>query len=164
MARLGRPYAAFVSLINTHNPKGLLSRGCDGNPDDFRDIISCNDKVVSEFAAWYRKTDPGAAILIFGDHQAYPNGLEDILDGLAVRPLFNAIINGPKTKTPENRRLLAYDLMPTILEMAGAVVPGGRLGLGTSLFSGRPTLIEEMGLEKLQVLQTSPNKLYETLM
>jgi phosphoglycerol transferase len=166
LAAGGRPYLAFVSFMNTHNPKGLLSRGCEGNPDDFRDVISCSDKVASEFIAWFRKTDPGAAILVFGDHQAYPNGLEGTLAALGERPILNMVINsGNKQRTGGgNRALLAYDLMPTLIEIAGGEIDGGRLGIGTGLYSGEKTLLERMDFDKLQTEQTAPNKLYEKLM
>ncbi|MDR3126434.1 MAG: sulfatase-like hydrolase/transferase [Rickettsiales bacterium] len=165
LAASGRPYAAFVSFMNTHNPKGLLSSRCDGDPDDFRDIAACNDKIAAEFIEWLRSTDPDAAIVVFGDHAAYPNGLEGILGGLSERPLLNIIINGPKVPVNGlNRRFLAYDLMPTIVELAGGRWGGGRLGIGTSLYSGKKTLLETTDFDKLQTEQTAPNKLYGKLM
>ena len=41
------------------------------------------------------------------------------------------------------------DLFPTMLSAMGYTIEGDRLGLGTDLFSGRPTLAEEMGYEEL---------------
>ena len=36
-----------------------------------------------------------------------------------------------------------------MLEAIGAKLPDGKMGLGVSLFSGRKTLVEEFGIQKL---------------
>lgn len=41
----------------------------------------------------------------------------------------------------------AVDLFPTTLAALGCTIEGERLGLGTNLFSGMPTLMETMGIE-----------------
>ena len=41
------------------------------------------------------------------------------------------------------------DFFPTVLSALGCTIPGDRLGLGTNLFSDRPTLGEEMGIDRL---------------
>ena len=41
------------------------------------------------------------------------------------------------------------DIMPTTLAAMGYEIEGNRLGLGTNLFSGVPTLAESLGFEKL---------------
>ena len=38
-------------------------------------------------------------------------------------------------------------MFPTILASMGVEIEGDRLGLGTNLFSGKPTLIERDGFE-----------------
>ena len=40
------------------------------------------------------------------------------------------------------------DYFPTTLAAMGVKIEGDRLGLGTNLFSDKPTLLEEMGWEK----------------
>ena len=49
----------------------------------------------------------------------------------------------------QNRQFCAMDMFPTTLAAMGCIIEGERLGLGTNLFSGRPTLMEEMGYAKL---------------
>ena len=48
-------------------------------------------------------------------------------------------------------------MTPTILAAMGCTIEGERLGLGTNLFSGKPTLIEEMGFNAFndQLCRTS---------
>ncbi len=42
------------------------------------------------------------------------------------------------------------DMFPTTLAALGVEIKGDRLALGTNLFSGRNTLLEDMGFEKLE--------------
>ena len=44
----------------------------------------------------------------------------------------------------------AMDMFPTTLSAMGFEIEGDRLGLAVDLFSGEPTLCEEMGFEKLE--------------
>lgn len=47
----------------------------------------------------------------------------------------------------QNRTATTMDLFPTVLYAAGFGIDGDRLGLGTNLFSTRPTLTEELGYD-----------------
>ena len=50
-------------------------------------------------------------------------------------------------------------MFPTILEAMGAKIPGRALGLGRSLYSLAPTLLEQYGLDSLNnaLEKRSPN-------
>ena len=48
-----------------------------------------------------------------------------------------------------NRLYTPMDLFPTILSALGNQIEGDRLGIGTDLFSARPTLSEELGYDTL---------------
>ena len=45
----------------------------------------------------------------------------------------------------KNRVFTSLDIFPTTLAAMGFEIEGDRLGLGTNLFSSRPTLCEEYG-------------------
>ena len=47
------------------------------------------------------------------------------------------------------REFAPFDFYPTILASLGVQIEGDRLGLGTNLFSGAPTLVERDGLDKV---------------
>ena len=70
------------------------------------------------------------------------------IDENYTRGVYNVIINsaidGDNTK---NRQFSTMDLYPTILASMGVKIEGERLGLGTNLFSGKKTLIEELGFD-----------------
>lgn len=55
-----------------------------------------------------------------------------------------------------------FDLMPTIIESMGGHIAGGRLGLGTSLFSGQKTLIEQEDFDAFNEHIYAKSKLYES--
>ena len=66
------------------------------------------------------------------------------------RHVYNCFINAATTPfRTQNRQFCAMDMFPTTLAAMGCIIEGERLGLGTNLFSGRPTLMEEMGYAKL---------------
>ena len=48
-------------------------------------------------------------------------------------------------KEKKHREYSTFDDFPTTLAALGVEIPGDRLGLGTNLFSGLPTLTEEFG-------------------
>lgn len=52
------------------------------------------------------------------------------------------------------------DIFPTILESLGATIQGSRLGLGTSLYSETPTLIELLGYDELNRQMSYTSKFY----
>jgi len=55
-----------------------------------------------------------------------------------------------------------FDFMPTIIESIGGEIEGGRLGLGTSLFSGKETLIEKNGIAEFGQKIYEKSRLYES--
>ena len=66
------------------------------------------------------------------------------------RRQYLAILNSAQEYTLEKtRKMTPMDLFPTTLAALGVEIPGDRLGLGTNLYSGTPTLLEELGLETL---------------
>ncbi|MBQ2745483.1 MAG: hypothetical protein IJF37_07735 [Lachnospiraceae bacterium] len=65
------------------------------------------------------------------------------------RTTYNVIINSKLEATNNiNRDFTTMDMYPTILASIGCEIEGERLGIGTNLYSGIPTVMEEMGKEK----------------
>ena len=82
------------------------------------------------------------------------------------RRIFNAIINPavkPAKGASRNRKFLAFDWLPTILAALGVKVEGERLALGTNLFSGKKTLVEELGsYDAVNLPMEKPSLFYNT--
>jgi phosphoglycerol transferase len=51
-------------------------------------------------------------------------------------------------------------MFPTTLAAIGCEIEGERLGLGANLFSGKPTLVEEMGIEAFDAEMTKTSDYY----
>ena len=79
------------------------------------------------------------------------------------RYIFNAFVNARKKAPDMNRHFTQVDIFPTLVEALGYEIQGGRLGLGTSLFSKRKTLTEELGETTLNQELKKKNSLYESL-
>ena len=65
------------------------------------------------------------------------------------RTVYNCFLNCGLPARTGNRELTTMDLFPTVLAAMGFQIEGDRLGLGANLFSGRPTLCEELGYDAL---------------
>ena len=64
--------------------------------------------------------------------------------------MYNVIINSAIEGTNTiNRNFTTMDMYPTILASIEVQIEGERLGLGTNLFSGKQTLLEEFGYDYL---------------
>jgi len=53
-------------------------------------------------------------------------------------------------------------MAPTILESIGVKLPERRFGIGSSLFSAQPTLLEKYSVEKYKAEINKRSKLYDS--
>lgn len=100
--------------------------------------------------SWYEDT----TIVILGDHISINNTFYDDI-GNYERTIYNCFINSlpdlSNESIAQNREYCTIDYFPTILAALGVDIEGNR-GLGTNLFSGDRTLMEEMRYEKFAIL------------
>ncbi len=133
------PVHLFIQTADTHY----------GTKQEFSEA----SKYVSDFVEWLQRQGNDNLIVIIGDHcnmnHASFMGIEQDdfrYNGNIKRRVFNAFINSSlKPKNMKDRHFATLDFFPTILSAAGVRISGDRLGLGTDLFSDRPTLLEEYG-------------------
>ena len=163
-----KPYFLFMETINTHC-KGYFTKACRdmGFPqNNMEDIARCEDKLVYDFVLWFMKQDPKAVVILLDDHNQEHGSIAKKLEDISDRPLSNVFINTKVFRgTDVNRPVSAMDMFPTIVEAAGGVIDGCRLGLGTSL-SKRcekvQTLREMFSPDELtQKMEQSNNFYYE---
>ena len=70
------------------------------------------------------------------------------MEGDYLRHVYNCFVNAavqPADGAEKSRDFLPFDMFPTVLASIGCEIEGDRLGLGTNLFSGAPTLYEKYG-------------------
>ncbi|MDR1071358.1 MAG: sulfatase-like hydrolase/transferase [Rickettsiales bacterium] len=163
------PYFILMETVNTHC-EGFFLKSCEKmgfRQKNMEDIAKCEDKIVADFVEWFIKTDPSAVVILIDDHNQHTGGIMKKLSPLKSRPLSNVFIN---TKIFDGadmgRPVSAVDFFPTIIEAAGGIIKGCRLGLGASLSArcaGIKTLREKYDGAELRRLLESNNNLYYKL-
>lgn len=147
------PFNLTLLTVDAHHLGGYTCEECGTEyPDRTANVIACTDRQAGEFVDWCREQPfwENTVLIITGDHPR----MDTILTGgmeFQERRIYNSFLNA--RKKPESgttfRTAVMMDLFPTMLSAMGYEIGGDRLGLGTDLFSGTPTLAEEMGYEKL---------------
>lgn len=153
LASQDKPFNMEMVTIDSHTPDGYL---CDQCPDtydsQYKNVIACQSKQVSDFVNWVKQQDfyENTTIVITGDHKSMASKFFEGLDSEYVRTPYNVFINAAvDTSNTKNRKFSSMDMYPTLLASIGATIEGERLGLGTNLFSNKKTLIEEIGFSTL---------------
>lgn len=149
------PFNMTMVTIDSHTPDGYLSKGCPSKfSNQYENVIACQSKQVFEFVEWAQEQEfyENTTIVITGDHNSMASKFFEGLDTNYIRTPYNVIINSAVQPLQSKERVFAtMDWYPTILAAMGATIEGDRLGLGTNLFSDKPTLIEEMGFDYLEI-------------
>ncbi len=162
----GKPFDLTMLTVDTHFPNGYICPECDRKfHTDMENSIYCSDRLLSEFIAWIQEQDfyEDTVVVVAGDH---PN-MGKVMDGIIsnetyLRKPYFTILNAKATRA--NQKLRTYttmDLFPTTLAAMGCTLSEDRLGIGTNLFADTPTLIEMMGLEKLNEELEKSSALYD---
>lgn len=155
MAADDAPFALTMLTVDTHHVGGYV---CDLCQDEYENqtanVVRCADRQISAFLSWCREQDfyDDTLIVVIGDHPRMDSELVgDVAD--YDRTNYNLFLNvdaalsdGAQTI---DRLYTPMDLFPTILSALGNRIDGDRLGIGTDLFSARPTLSEELGYDTL---------------
>ena len=160
-----QPFNFTMLTVDTHRTNGYVCRKCVGLwGEQYENVISCSSKQVNEFVNWIKQQDfyENTTIVIAGDHITMDEGYIDRnVDESYDRTVYNCIINSPvEEQNSKNRQFVAADMFPTTLAAIGCEIEGDRLGLGTNLFSGKPTLAEEMGMEAFDAELTKTSDYY----
>lgn len=92
-----------------------------------------------------------SSIVIVGDHLGMQTEFyTEKTKNEYYRTIYNVVINPAIEKNNNTNRIFtAMDMCPTMLASIGAKIEGEKIGLGTNLYSGIPTLAEEYGISYL---------------
>jgi len=127
-----QPFNLTITTIDTHGPDGYYSTLCKKQGvKDFSGIVECTSNQVADFVSHVKKQGylKDTNIVIIGDHLAMYNPAHEALDMTPKRYIYNTLITNKKfSKTRDH--ILHFDLFPTILELSGFDVKGGKLALG----------------------------------
>ena len=158
LAESDAPFNLTMLTVDTHFFDGYYCELCEPNfdNDQYANVIACASRQVTEFVQWVQEQPfyDNTTIIICGDH---PTMDTEYLNQSCVndfstyqRSTYTVVINpAVEYELDYTRAFTTLDMYPTTLASLGCEIEGNRLGLGTNLFSDTPTLLEEMGLEKL---------------
>lgn len=139
-------FSLTIATIDSHFPIGFYNDKCSIKPqsgkdeDMLRAAIQCASKDVYDFVKWVESKSFGknTEIVIVGDHVFKGKLLIDHPDRRWVDIFINPLMQPKNTL----RDFSSVDIAPSILESMGFIIPGHRMGFGTSLFSDEPTILE----------------------
>ena len=161
LSKKDTPFNFTMLTVDAHHNAGYI---CDLCGSDYlylseknaqtANVITCIDKQVSEFVDWCKEQTwyEDTVIVISGDHPRMDIYLVSRIP-YTERTVYNCFINSaaePVPGTVSGRTWTAFDMFPTTLAAMGFEIRGERLGLGTNMFSGLPTLAEELGFDYLE--------------
>lgn len=139
--------------VDTHFTNGYYCAQCGDDYDlQYSNVIACSSRQLGEFIEWCQKQEfyENTTIVISGDHLTSDSAyIENTGVSSFDRRTYFAIINPAEgcVDSDTKRSYTTMDIYPTTLAAMGVTIEGDRLGLGVNLFSGIPTLYEEMGSE-----------------
>lgn len=157
-----KPFFLTLLTTDTHHVGGYVCNLCGNEYEEqYENVFACASVQVTEFLKWLQAQDfyEDTLIVISGDHLSMDSGyFTRNVSSDYERTVYNCFINASADAVQQkNRSFCAMDMTPTILAAMGCTIEGERLGLGTNLFSSKPTLIEEMGFNDFnnQLCRTS---------
>lgn len=156
MSSGNQPFAFTLLTVDTHHVGGYVCKLCkDSYAERYENVFRCASIQAAAFIEWIQQQEfyEDTAIVIVGDHPSMDYGYfeRNLTDTETERNVYNCFINASvQTDSMKNRQFSPFDLFPTTLAAMGCKLEGERLGLGTNLFSGEPTLLERYGYEALE--------------
>lgn len=153
LANRNEPFNFTMLTVDTHFEDGYVCSDCGTEHGDnqYANVMSCSSRKIKEFVEWIQQQDfyENTTIVLCGDHLTMDSDFCEDIDSNYVRKAYTAYINS--AVEPEEaqwtREYTTFDHYPTTLASLGVKIEGNRLGLGTNLFSSRPTILEEYGID-----------------
>ena len=166
LAKGTKPFNFTMLTVDTHHIKGFLCGLCrNEHREQYENVLSCSSRQVAEFVHWLKTQDfyNDTTIIITGDHPTMDaQDIEANYDGFKPRKVYNCFINAiGSDANSKDRDFNTFDMFPTTLAAMGCKISGDRLGLGTNLFSGKKTLAETYGYEKVDEELAKRSPFYE---
>ena len=151
ISRSDEPFNFSMLTIDTHFGGSV----CELCRDDFdsltENVYACSNRQIVDFVHWIQQQSfyENTTVVLCGDHTTMDASFSDTIDDDYNRRTYSLFINAPidAQKDDSERIYTTLDMFPTTLTSLGATFEGGRLGLGTDLFSGMETLSETFGIE-----------------
>ena len=163
------PFNLTMLTVDTHFEDGYVCEQCPTEYDtQYSNVMACSSRQVGDFLKWMQQQDfyENTTIVISGDHPTMDSDYCAEIDqeGNYDRRVFTAYINAAAyAQDQQERTYSTFDNFPTTLAALGVQIDGDRLGLGTNLFSGTKTLLEEFGNSKVNAELKKKSEFIEKL-
>lgn len=163
------PFNLTMLTVDTHFEDGYVCEQCPTEYDtQYSNVMACSSRQVGEFLKWIQQQDfyENTTIVISGDHPTMDSDYCAEIDqeGNYDRRVFTAYINAAAyAQDQQERTYSTFDNFPTTLAALGVQIDGDRQGLGTNLFSGTKTLLEEFGNSKVNAELKKKSEFIEKL-
>lgn len=163
------PFNLTMLTVDTHFEDGYVCEQCPTEYDtQYSNVMACSSRQVGEFLKRIQQQDfyENTTIVISGDHPTMDSDYCAEIDqeGNYDRRVFTAYINAAAyAQDQQERTYSTFDNFPTTLAALGVQIDGDRLGLGTNLFSGTKTLLEEFGNSKVNAELKKKSEFIEKL-
>lgn len=163
------PFNLTMLTVDTHFEDGYVCEQCPTEYDtQYSNVMACSSRQVGEFLKWIQQQDfyENTTIVISGDHPTMDSDYCAEIDqeGNYDRRVFTAYINAAAyAQDQQERTYSTFDNFPTTLAALGVQIDGDRLGIGTNLFSGTKTLLEEFGNSKVNAELKKKSEFIEKL-
>lgn len=140
-------FATFLLTLDTHHPKGHLSKKCAGQvykdgSNPILNAVKCSDSLISDFVAKVKNSKYGdkTVIVIASDHLAMRNTAYDLLRKGDRENLFMIVSPSFSEKREIKKVGSTLDIAPTILNVLGYE---SAVGLGRNLLGEGNSIITE---------------------
>ncbi len=153
LAAQDAPFNYTMLTVDTHFEDGYVCPLCNDEfgVNQYANVMACSSRQVTEFVEWIKQQDfyENTTIVISGDHTTMDADFCNDVDENYLRKTYTAIINpaADKVRKDENIQFSTLDMFPTTLAALGVTIEGDQLGLGVNLFSDKPTILEQYGLD-----------------
>ncbi|MEP9374017.1 sulfatase-like hydrolase/transferase [Mesorhizobium sp. KR1-2] len=150
-----KPFAFSMATIGGHAATGHATRTCrenllQGELSEMQFAIKCTGYHIKAFLAHLKQRGllENTLVAIQSDHLIMENEHSRELNSKRRMNYFSISGDGIAPAVLK-REAAMFDVFPTLLQELGMELPGGRAGLGVSLFAKEPNLVETYGVDKL---------------
>lgn len=158
-----QPFNLTILTLDTHHPSGYVNDFClKKGIEHFDEIVECSVEIVSDFVNFALKNDlsKNTDIVILGDHLAFNSSPSIFKLKKEKRSIYNLFLSHT-LKVPNTKKILHYDIYPTILSMLDFKVPLNRVALGSSAFGERDSNINLFDEKELDLKLEAPDYIYK---
>jgi phosphoglycerol transferase len=152
-----KPFALYMLTVDTHQP-GFVDDSCQTQFTDAQEklplSLRCASSQLARFLDWASKQPwyTNTVISVMGDHAMPQLSSKAKIPPNETLYWTNIILNSALPLPQKRHQYSSLDMFPTLLESIGFIVENRSMGLGRSLYSSKPTLLEHYGQKKLDSL------------